>query len=301
MVRQGLVKALGKGAADAMVLTGHERMAGKVTSLSMISQGLLQQKKLVAALKRERCFRGANNIALSMISTIAQTRHHARYSVIYREAAAAHSFFVLARGSLGFTTMQDGAPEVLTVGEGDEMVCFGAEGLTGKDAGMRRLKTATCLSNCEVLHFTSFRMRLSEAGAEQYARRAFASFVEAELQKMPLFFGLKSTALLEISAMFELRECEAAGTEIFRPGDDANAMFVLAKGRVVLEDADGSMLSKLQAGSVEDGYPFFGERSILEGGDFATSATTRTPCKATSSTRSTNLRESRSRRRSMRS
>ena len=51
----------------------------------------------------------------------------------------------------------------------------------------------------QVLHFSTFRMRLSEEGASQYAARAFASFVQAELQHMPLFFGLSPDGLIEVS------------------------------------------------------------------------------------------------------
>lgn len=156
------------------------------------------------------------------------------------------------------------------------MVSFGVEGLTG---GMARVSTVMCLESCEILHFTTFRMRLSGQGVQEFARKAFASFVEEELRKMPLFFGLKSLALFEISAMFEFREYGSANTPIYSAGTPADELYILAKGRVVLEDADGVQLVKLQAGSDEDGLPFFGERSLLEGGTRTTSATTRTPCK----------------------
>lgn len=166
--------------------------------------------------------------------------------------------------------------ETVRVAEGDNFVCFGTEGLTG---GMPRLSTVTCLDDCELLHFATFRVRLSEAGVEALARRAFASFVESELKEMPLFFGLKGAALFEVACMFELRECASAGTVLFSPGMPAAEIYILAKGRVVLVDTDGVQLVKLQAGSVDDGYPFFGERSLLEGGARTSSAVTRTPCK----------------------
>lgn len=274
-LRRGLVSALGSDKANSLVLTGSERMEGKVTSLSMISQGLAQQKKLVASLKAERCFRGANSVHLAMISTVARTRYHSRYSVVYREGASAYTFYVLVRGAIKHAS-SDGTSRIMRASAGDPMLCFGTEGL---GAGMARSTTATCLENCEILHFTTFRMRLSEQGAEDYARKAFAVYVENELQKMPLFFGLRSTTLFQVSAMFELRECASAGTVLFRPGAPSDALYILAKGRIMLENPDGSEECKLQAGSVEDGYPFFGERSLLEGGPMTNRAITRTPCK----------------------
>jgi len=134
--------------------------------------------------------------------------------------------------------------------------------------------------HAQVLHFSTFRMRLSEEGASEYAARAFASFVQAELQHMHIFHGLSPDGLIEVSQMFELRECASAGTVLYRIGDPPDAMYVLAKGRVALEYADGSLLAKLQAGSSVDGYPFFGERAMLMGTKWrTTTATTRTPCK----------------------
>lgn len=274
-VRKTITKSLGEGAADSLVLTGGARMSGKVTSLSMISQGLVQQRKLVLALKLQDCFRGANSVHLAMISTVAQTRFHSRYGVLYREGASAYSFYVLVRGALEHTSY-DGMTRVVRVAAGEPMVCFGTEGVTG---GMPRETTVTCLESSEILHFATFRMRLSKEGAEEYARKAFATFVEAEMQKMPLFFGIRASTSFELSAMFALRECAAAGTILFRPGEHADALFILAKGRIVLEDADGIEIAKMQAGSVEDSYPFFGEKSLLEGGPRTTLAITRTPCK----------------------
>ena len=274
-LRKGITKSLGDGAADNFALTGNARMSGKVTSLNMISQGLVQQRELVKALKKQRCFRSANSVHLSMISTVARTRFHSRYSVIYREGAAAFTFYVLIRGALQHTS-HEGVSEVVRVAAGDPMLCFGTEGVTG---GMPRSTTTTCLETCEILHFATFRMRLNKEGAEEYARRAFATFVESEMQKMPIFFGMKPSMSVVLAAMFELRDCAVAGTFLFRPGEPSDALYILAKGRIVLEDAEGIEIAKMQAGSVEDGYPFFGESAILEGGVRSTYAVTRTPCK----------------------
>ena len=276
-LRTGLVKELGQDAADNIVLTGNTRMAGKITSLNMISQGLAQQKKVVVALKEQPCFRTASSVHLAMISTVAVTRFHSRYSVIYREGASANTFYVLVQGALQHTS-HEGRPVVQRVDPtGESMICFGTEGVTG---GMPRSTTATCLDDCEVLHFTTYRMRLSEEGVEMYARRAFATFVEAELQKMPIFFGLKSSVLFGVSTMFELREYASANMEIYGPGMVSDAIYILAKGRVVIEDEEGLQLIKLQADSVEEGV-FFGEQALLEGAgaERTTSAMTRTPTK----------------------
>lgn len=276
IVRQSISTHLGQGAADNIVLTGSTRMEGKVTSLVMISQSMAQQRKVVAALRRQKCFDSTNGVHLSMISSVARTHHHARYSTVYREGAMAHTFFVLVQGRVMQST-SDGTSELLRVhGKAADLICFGTEGLTG---GLSRSATVTCVDNCEILHFSTFRMRLSETGVKALAQRAFATFVESELQKMPLFFGLRGPALGEISTMFELREHHTAGTVIYQPGMAADALYILVKGRVVLEDSSGIQLAKLQAGSIQDGFPFFGERSVIESGSRTTSATTRTPVK----------------------
>jgi len=308
-LHSGLRSQLGAAAASKLTLAdsamGSAMMRGKLTSLSMIGAGFQQQREVVSALKKHTCFSAANPVQLSMIATVATKHMHPRYGIVYREGASSQSFYLLVRGSIEFTMTNSygvatrttrrrrsqeeeegdftatanttASREVISVHAGGAMVCFGVEGLTG---GLPREATASCLDACEVLHFSTFRMRLSEEGASQYAARAFASFVQAELQHMPLFFGLSPDGLIEVSQMFELRECASAGTVLYNIGDPPDAMYVLAKGRVALEHADGTLLAKLQAGSSVDGYPFFGERAMLMNTKWrTTSATTRTPCK----------------------
>ena len=267
-------KALGNVMADSLALTGSKRMEGNVTSFSMISQGIAQQKRVVAALKREACFARTSVVHLSMICTVARARHHTRYGVVYREGAAAHTFYVLKKGAVQVTSQDDKVGEVIRVEEGGELVCFGTEGLTG---GMPRVRTVTCLENSEMLHFGTFRTRLSDSGAEELAQRAFSFFVEQELQKMPLFFGLKAHSFSDVASMFELREVATAGTSLYSHDTPADTLYILAKGHIQLE-SDGVPIAKLQAGTVDGGYPFFGESSLLESGGVRTeSAITRTP------------------------
>ena len=248
-------------------------MEGKVTSLTQISQSIAQQKRIVAAMRKQGCFRGTSVVHLSMICTNAAKRFHSRYGVVYREGAAAHTFYVLQQGVLQLSSEQASESVVLRAQAGGDLVCFGVEGVA---RGMPRQHTVTCLSDCELLHFSTFQQRLSDSGAEALAQRAFAAFVEQELKQMPLFFGLRAELIFQIACMFQLREEGTAGTVIFEPGMPADALYILYKGRVVLEQ-DGLVVDKLQGGAAEDSHPFFGEKSILEGGLRATSAITRTP------------------------
>lgn len=247
-----------------------------MSSLVMVTQSLVQQKKVVAALKRQSCFEKISKVHLSMLATVAKKRYFNRYTVLYREGAAAPSFFVLIRGTL-LCESHGSRCETLKVGEGGEFICFGTEAVAG---GMQRTSDAMCSDYCEVLRFDLQRSgRIDATGIEELTRRAFAMFVEEELKKMPLFFDLSIEHTSEVADMVELREFGAAGVTIYSPGMPANEVYILAKGRVVLEDYDGTVLDKLTAGSVTDGYPFLGQEALLKGGIRQGSAITRTPCK----------------------
>ena len=276
-VRNVLAKKLGTRVADKLTLTGARKTQGKVTSLNMVSQSMAMNKSLVASLKRKQCFETISTVHLSMLASVARTRFHSRYSVVYREGAAAHLFYVLVAGTLQMETVGAKPEFIKVVKARDEPVCFGVEGVAG---GMPRLSTAVCNEESELLHFSLESCgRLDGSGVETLARRAFAAFVEDELKIMPLFFGLSAKVISEISCMFELREIGSASTTLFAPGMPAEELYILAKGRVALEDGDGTTLGKLTAGSVDDGYPFFGERALLKGGMRQDRATTTTPCK----------------------
>lgn len=255
-------------------------MSGDVTSFTQISQGMAQQKKIVAAMRKQPCFRGTNVVHLSMMCTVANTRYHTRYSIVYREGAKADTFYVLKKGSIEFTSADRKDVEVVKVADGDELFCFGTEGVAAGGGGMPRMRTAMCAENTELLHFDTFRKRLSGTGAESLAQRAFAAYVEGELKRMPLFFGLKASMLFEIACMFELKEVASSGKVIFTTGMPADALYILASGRVVLESVDGLEVADLDAGRVEDGFPFFGERAVLEPREpRQTSAVTKAPCR----------------------
>jgi len=275
-IRNVISKELSADVADALVLTGSKKAEGKITSLSMVSQSMAQHKRTVAALKRDRCFSDISSMHLSMLASVARTRHHSRYSIVYREGALATSFYLLMKGTIQCSKAEHSNEELHVEATGQPLV-FGTEGVVG---GLRRVSTAMCVGECELLHFcTSRSNRIGGQTVEDLAAKVFATYVEAELKKMPLFFDVKSEAIAEIARMFELRECGEGGITIFEEGMRAEELYCLAKGRVLLVDGDGTELAKLTAGSVEDGYPFFGQASLLKGGLRRDSATTRTPCK----------------------
>ena len=276
-IRNVLTKGLSASAADALTLTSSKKSEGKVTSLAMVGQSMGQHRTAVQALKRDRCFSSMSNMHLSMLASVARTRYHSRYSIIYREGASATAFYLLVKGTLQ-RSATDGTSDLLNVQAGEKPLCFGTEGVVG---GVRRVSTVMCTGESEVMHLTTSRGSTteSESTIDELAKQVFATFVEAELKKMPMFFDLKADVVTEIAGMFELRECGEAGIIIFEEGNHATELYCLAKGRVILVDGDGTELAKLTAGSVEDGYPFFGQASLLKGGLRQDSATTRTPCK----------------------
>jgi CRP-like cAMP-binding protein len=275
-LRRAVGASAGQGVADALVLTGAAKMEGKVTSLLMVSQSVAQQKAVVAALRKASCFAASSTVHLSMLAAVARKRYHARYSLVYREGAPSYHFYVLLSGAVQLST-----PSSTEVLRADGKACALPFGTEGVGVGLHRGHSAMCLGACEILHFSSAgSKRLDAAGVEALARETFAMFVGAELRKMPLLHGMSQEAADEVSRMFELRECGRMGEVLYRLHDVADEVYLLVKGRVLLEDADGTVLAKLTAGSAADGYPFFGEASILHRGQLRTdSATTTTPCK----------------------
>ena len=276
-VRKVLAKSLGAEQADNFVLTGTERMQGKISSLSMVSQSMARHKKAVAAMRMKDCFASTSAVHLSMLASVAKTRFHSRYSVVYREGAGARNFYILVHGTIQQTTHDGHVAELITVEAGGAQMCFGTEGVAG---GMHRLSTVTCVSDCEVLHCsTAGSGRLDARGIEVLATRAFAAFIEQELAQMPCFFDLRPAVSHEIACMLELRDLGEMGIVIFSPGMPSDELFILVKGRVALQDGDGFQFAKLSAGTVEDGYPFFGQEALLKGGARLEFAVTTTPCK----------------------
>ena len=277
-VRNVLAKRLSAEHSNNLVLTGTSRMEGQITSLTMVSQSLANHKQAVAAMRKQKCFSAISNVHLSMLASVAKTRFHSRYSIVYREGAEARSFYILVRGTVQQKS-HDGPCEQLTAKQGGAQVCFGTEAIAG---GMHRLSSVMCVEDCELLHFsTTDSGRLDRTGIEALAKSAFAAFIEQELTTMPLFFKLSRSTLHEVACMFELREPGEAGIVIFSPGMPADEFYILVKGRIALQDGDGVQFAKLVAGSAEDGYPFFGQDALLRtpGAARLEFAVTTTPCK----------------------
>ena len=96
-VRNVLAKRLSAEHSNNLVLTGTSRMEGQITSLTMVSQSLANHKQAVAAMRKQKCFSAISNVHLSMLASVAKTRFHSRYSIVYREGAEARSILVRVR------------------------------------------------------------------------------------------------------------------------------------------------------------------------------------------------------------
>ena len=260
-------------------------------TLQMVARSISEHKTIVQAMRQVRCFAATSDIHLSMLAAVARPRTHSRYSVIYREGATATSFYLLLRGSLTLSAHNGvggrplkpqllvASPSTSAKGDGNAAtpICFGTEGVAG---GMHRIATATCAEESVVLHLSIGTSGMMDGESiELLAKRTFAYFVEAELSRMTMFHGLGRGTMHEIACMFELSEVGMASETLFRPGEHAQKLYILAKGRVLLEAYDGTVLAKLTAGSVDDGYPFFGQTALIRPYAHDHWAVTRTPVK----------------------
>jgi CRP/FNR family transcriptional regulator, cyclic AMP receptor protein len=82
------------------------------------------------------------------------------------------------------------------------------------------------------------------------------------LRSVPLFAALDDAAARSLRDLLQVRRA-AAGTQLFRAGDDGDAMFLIEGGRVRIhiEDEDGDDLTLADIGDGD----FFGEMAILDG------------------------------------
>jgi cGMP-dependent protein kinase len=79
----------------------------------------------------------------------------------------------------------------------------------------------------------------------------------AALRRVPLLAGLPPDALLALSRELEAVSC-ADGALVVRQGDQGDAFYMLEAGAVVVLDAQGKEVARLQEGA------YFGELALLK-------------------------------------
>ena len=94
-----------------------------------------------------------------------------RYSVLYREAAAARCFYILLQGTL--LQSKTGGPPlpplIVTGGEVSKGLCVGTEALSK----LPRQATLSAGGTCVLLQFTAAKLAVSEFDAFAIARKLF--------------------------------------------------------------------------------------------------------------------------------
>ena len=140
------------------------------------------ERLTVAALRACAAFDDLSDADLRMVTAAGKERSLPRYSVLYREGGAARAFYVLLSGRVQHTYFDASRPPI-DVGGGEaaqEAVCFGLEALTQ----LRRTSTLSALEDALVLTFTV--EATAGLNASALASNIFASFVERELQTLPM-------------------------------------------------------------------------------------------------------------------
>ena len=245
--------------------------------------------RVVEALRATSQFGVLNETSLVNMAVTGKRRVLPRYGVLYREHAAACTFYILLEGTLLQTkagtaplasiVVSPGSPGGGETGKG-ACVCVGTEALSG----LPRHATLTAACPCVLLQFAAASVGgFSEFEAFAMARKLFGDFVEQVLQGLTVFRGLSPRTLHAIAPLFEIREI-IGGKSVFEEGEAGDAFFILVSGAVSVRKG-GLLLATLKAEETTmltkelDANPFFGEMAILDTAPRMASVHTAEPCK----------------------
>jgi len=202
---------------------------------------------LVNALRRCGLFRGVPDGRLHTLAADAEYRGYGPDAVIVREGEPADAMFVVADGAVRvYAARPDGREIVLARLEAGEH--FGEQALLPAGTGRRnasvRAAGAVRLARITRTAFQALleaddvlRERVLEVGAEQ---------LRARLQQLSPF-----AAGIGVDRVASRRRALAAGEVLFRQGDDAEALYFVAAGRLAVwteADARRSFIRYVDAG-----------------------------------------------------
>ena len=242
-----------------------------------------------------------------LVRNCAKRRVLPRYAICYRAGADSAHVFILLDGSL---QKMSASGEVLEA-EGVSVdslslrgACFGMEALVtsggvaprgfNRAVTLRRTRTVHAASDCTLLQIAISDLQ-AEVPADLLAivhQRHYATYVQGELQHMPIFDFIPPDTFDYIAPLWELEDHGAAGSHIFAEGDRGDKLYVLLQGRVSVHrgetvlstlDADYSETRGGGGGSggvagAQGGHPFFGEMALLDGKRRMAAVVSKTPC-----------------------
>jgi CRP-like cAMP-binding protein len=231
-------------------------------NLVTISRALLANRRVVAAFKKSTHLSGLSEVQMAMLAYGGKPRPFKRYATLYREGATAKSFYVLVRGSLFLSTLNEEDVEYThTVERGDAAgICFGMEALI---PGVLRAATCTALADCELVVFSTSDLALDASGVEQLAASGFTATAETALCGTPIFRDLPSEDIAEIAPMFEFEQA-GADEQIVAAGERSEKLYVLLDGSVSISKNNFEI--KVLDASIGDfgGHPFFGAQAFAD-------------------------------------
>ena len=139
-------------------------------SVRQVSSVFLRSRQIAAALRTAPEFSWLSDAQIAMLAHGGEERCVPRYTVLYREGSASHSFYVLLAGTLQHATFHSSQRHTMSAADGERGVCLGTEGLSGN---LRRLTTVSTLTECALLRFSTSGMRIDHEGTAGLASRAF--------------------------------------------------------------------------------------------------------------------------------
>jgi CRP-like cAMP-binding protein len=235
---------------------------------------LFSAKEVVGALRTAPEFERLTEAQVAMLAQGGEWRRVPRYTQIYREGSAAHSFYVLLNGRIQHSSFS--SPQQHTISaptEKDEGVCFGTEGLSQP----HRFTTVTTLDECLLLRFSTHRLRIDEGGLDRLAERASTAVISAALRANTFFAEASEETMQTVAPLFSLQEVGCAGTTIIEEGGASDIFCVLLEGSVAISSA--SVRIGVLPAEEDDPEPLFGESAILSIASSTMTVTTLEPCK----------------------
>ena len=237
--------------------------AKSMLGLEDISKAFIRSRQIAGALRTAPEFEKLTEAQLAMLAHGGEERRYSKFSVLFREGSDAHSFYVLLKGRLQHSTYHSSHKHIIIAPtpEKDEGVCLGTEGLSG---GLRRLTTATAMTECTVLRFSTSGIRIDRGGAADLAARASHTVVTAALRGNRFFESADEKTREELAQYFKLEEIGKPGEFIIEEGGVNDKLCILLEGKVSIE-MGGKPVAELPLPDDDtDPEPVFGEGGYLD-------------------------------------
>ena len=275
---KGRLRSFAKHAASGNRASRAPRL-GKMPTLELaeISRAFIRSRQIVGALRSAQEFANLSDAQIAMLAQGGQERRVPRYSIVFREGSAAHSFYVLLRGRVQHSNFHSAhtyemfAPRL----DRDEGVCLGTEGLSGN---LKRVTTVTTLDECTVLHFSTHGLSIDQNGLAQLAARASKQVVIAAMKQNTFFQHASERTLEELAPLFRLEEITRGGERIIEEGGPSDKIFLLLDGSVTVS-VSGTRLGILPDPDGSERKPVFGEGAIVSTAASMSTVVSREPCK----------------------